>query len=72
MKQARCRLCGGTGYLWLMRSWFLADGLTRTECPICSGDGQTEDNDCLDAHSVAWQARLRAFPKATGEAGRPS
>ena len=36
---ARCVLCGGTGSLWLDRSWFTADGMCRSRCGVCGGTG---------------------------------
>lgn len=36
-----CCLCEGTGHLYLMRSWFPADGYYRQQCGICGGSGKS-------------------------------
>lgn len=64
MTPATCRLCDGSGRLVLMRSWFVADGFTSTQCDICHGVGKTRDNAALDSASVKWQKHFRELSRA--------
>lgn len=64
-----CVTCGGTGWQWLMRSWFLQDGYYRTRCGICSGSGVSGYRG--DPKFSRWQAARRAecSPAAKTEGG---
>ena len=58
-KKVQCRLCGGTGKLVLMRSWFHSDGYRREVCHRCGGTKEQSK------HHTGWrdweisQAKLR-------------
>ncbi len=54
-----CETCGGTGWQWLLRSWFPADGMRRSRCGICSGTGKSNYRHWMRdfvAHQAAWRA----------------
>jgi DnaJ-class molecular chaperone len=53
----QCTTCGGTGWQWLDRSWFPADGMHRVRCHICAGTGQSAYRNL--ASVVAEQSRRR-------------
>lgn len=56
---ARCRMCDGSGWIWLMNSWFTADGVRKKRCHLCGGTGKTDHNDALSPGVVAHQKELR-------------
>lgn len=58
-----CEVCGGTGKLTLMRSWFHSDGYRRERCGICHGTGKSNYRNPPYAKE---QAEMRA--RATGAA----
>lgn len=54
----RCRTCGGTGRIWSLRSWYRADGFTRSRCGYCEGTGFSTYPG-PDARYVRFQAEAR-------------
>lgn len=59
-----CEVCGGTGLILTMRSWFPADGYSRQRCGICQG---TRTSSFRDAGYAREQRHLRAaIAKAEG------
>jgi hypothetical protein len=59
MRAPLCRYCGGTGHVWLDRSWFTADGTYAVKCWLCKGVGRTHDNDAADKAFARIQKRKR-------------
>lgn len=40
--ESSCRLCEGTGWLYLMNSWFPKhSGYRRSRCGVCKGTGKS-------------------------------
>ena len=35
-----CASCGGTGWQWPDRTWFVGDGMYKARCGICAGTGE--------------------------------
>lgn len=52
-----CKLCGGTGAMVLMNSWFTRDGCRKSRCGVCAGAGISSYEPAPDY--VKDQARLR-------------
>lgn len=57
-----CKTCGGTGSQLLLVSMFMADGLRRERCGICSGGGQSSYPNSPEFVRFQKRARL-SFPK---------
>ncbi|MGV6875947.1 hypothetical protein ACUSIJ_25085 [Pseudochelatococcus sp. B33] len=38
-----CPFCGGTGWWWLRRSIFTADGFRKERCHTCHGSGKSTE-----------------------------
>ena len=55
--KSKCALCGGTGWLLYMNSWFIRDGLRREQCGICGETGGASYRP--DPEWVANQKRFR-------------
>lgn len=56
-----CALCGGSGWLHLLNSWFRSDGFRRERCGICAGTGKSDYRP--DAEWIRKQAEFRAAAK---------
>jgi DnaJ-class molecular chaperone len=70
MTLPKCRVCGGTGRIWSMRSWFRSDGFYASECGYCGGTGQsTARTDAryerFQAEGREWAARQRKSAQVT-------
>ena len=63
-RERDCKLCEGTGFLYLMNSWFHHGGYRRSRCGLCAGTGKSNYNPSADY--VAQMKRLRCL--ATGVA----
>lgn len=64
-ERASCTLCGGTGKLVLMKSWFAADGYKQCCCAICKGTGQSvyqPDRGYVKAQAAFRTALAKAAP----------
>ena len=57
MKSKTCVSCAGTGWWYLDRSWFPADGYRRVHCHICKGSGESAYRD--DPEWCRQQAKKR-------------
>lgn len=56
-REKDCNSCGGTGWWWLNRSWFTADGFAKVRCHLCKGSGKSDFRD--DIAFVKSQADIR-------------
>lgn len=52
-----CRTCGGTGWQWLLRTWFRGDGYRKSRCGVCGGTGKSNYRD--DPAFIRGQAEIR-------------
>lgn len=71
MGERECQQCGGTGWLWLMRSMFTADGHRRERCGLCGGSGRF--CGVGDSAFATEQRELREhykYPASAGKGGK--
>lgn len=53
----KCKLCAGTGFLTLRKSWIVADGYRREKCHCCHGERVTSHQ--ASSEWIAGQNQLR-------------
>lgn len=63
---AKCHICGGTGVLWSMRSWFTHDGYTSSKCGYCGSGFRMRD--CEQFQRTA-RERIEADRRWTSQSG---
>ena len=39
LEGAKCKMCEGTGWQYLLKTWFHVDGYRKERCGICAGTG---------------------------------